>query len=83
MHISIEQNLKLTEEPQSNASVAAICMEYGLKKQTMANITPQKYSLSSDAEGASHYGKVAEGNAKPWNSVNFDKAVMKWYAQKC
>jgi hypothetical protein len=26
---------------------------------------------------------VAEGNAKPWNSVNFDKAVMKWYTQKC
>jgi len=65
VHINVEQNLQLTEEPKSNVSMAAICMEYGLKKQTMANITPQKYSLSSDAEGASHYGKVAEGNTKP------------------
>jgi hypothetical protein len=44
-------------------------MEYGLEKQTMANITQksclQKYSVSSDAEGTSHFGKVAEGNVKP------------------
>jgi hypothetical protein len=56
VHISVKHNLKLIEEPQSDVSVAAVCMEYGLKKQTMANITQkklclQKYSLSSDAEG--------------------------------
>ena len=70
VHLSVKQNLKLIEEPQSNVNVAAMCMEYGWKKQTLANIT-QKSCVFSNI----HYllmqkalaimEKVAEGNIKP------------------
>jgi hypothetical protein len=57
MHLCIKQKLELTEMPQSCVN---ICMEYGMKEQTVwdnrITVRPSEI-LSFDREGTTHYAK--------------------------
>lgn len=52
MHLSVKQQLQLIKR-ESGLSMAAICTEYGKKRQEKQTPDHQKYSLSFDTEGFS------------------------------
>jgi hypothetical protein len=55
VHLCVKQKLELTKKPQSCVS---ICMEYGMKEQTVLDnrkIVRPSEMLYFDREGANHY----------------------------
>lgn len=89
MHLSVKQKLQIIEKLEFGVSVAAVCMEYWVKKQMVNDIRKtkarlQKYSLSSDTEGISHYTKGGPmKHMKSAKQVHLDEAVIKLYVQQC
>jgi hypothetical protein len=80
MHLCVKQKLELTEMPQSCVS---ICMEYGMKEQTVWDNTktfrPSEI-LSFDREGTTHYAKGSPWeHTEPPKQIILNDAQTKWY----
>nr|CAD7199574.1 unnamed protein product [Timema douglasi] len=82
IYLSFLEKLKLIEQLESSVSVANVCKEYGIAKQTVSRIRKNKdkfktFSLQCDVEKTVSYRK----RLKLPSDTNLEKAVHKWYVQ--
>ena len=88
-NLSIAAKLELIEKLESGVSVARVCDEYGVKKQTVSDIRRSKEKLqafavnfdvdpSTDRKGVVHGRK----HMKVSQSRDLEGAVYKWYMQQ-
>ena len=83
------QKLELIEKIEKGASVAIVCEQYGVKKQTVSDIRKGKEKLIKYAAlycvdaSSSKKGTVKNRkHMKTGKNQALDAAVMKWYVQK-
>lgn len=88
VHLSVAQKLELIRKIDGGKSVAQMCVEYGVKKQTISDIRRAKeklqsyavkYSVSHTNKGGSSSGRK---HMKVSQLVDLDTAVYKWYIQQ-
>lgn len=77
VHLCVEQKLQLTEMHVS------ICLEYGMKKQTVFDnrktARPSEI-LSFYREGTTHYAKGSpREHTEPSKQITLNDAQIKWY----
>ena len=88
-NLSIGAKLKLIKKLKSGVSVARVCDEYGVKKQTVSDIRRSKEKLQAyavkfdvnsnkDKKGVVH----TRQHIKVAKSKNLEEAVYKWYVQE-
>ena len=88
-HLSVATKLELLKKLDKGVSVAKVCAEYGVKKQTVSDIKKAKPKLMEYAsqfcvDGAaarSGKGKDRKHMCKAKES-ELDAAVLKWYVQQ-
>ena len=86
---TISAKLKLLKKLESGYSVAEVCEEYGVKKQTMSDIrkaeeTLQAFTVKSDVDGnKDKKGMIHKRkHMKVCSSKELEEAVFKWYTQE-
>jgi hypothetical protein len=85
----IKQKLELIEKLESGVSVACICEEYGVKKQTVSDICHSKeklksFSLAGSVDASTLGSTLVEGmHMKIARNKKLDDAVYKWCIQQC
>ena len=84
VNLSVVQKLELIKNIENGASVAGVCKQYGVKKQTVSNIRLMKYAASYCVDASSSKsGKVkTRKHMKTGKDQALDAAVMKWYVQE-
>ena len=89
VNLSVVQKLELIKNIENGASVAGVCEQYGVKKQTVSDITKSKEKLMKYAASYcvdasfSKSGKVkTRKHMKTGKDQALDAAVMKWYVQE-
>ena len=86
VHLSVAQKLELIRKLESGKSVAEVCEEYGVKKQTVSDIRKAKEKLQGYATkfsvSGSAQGDPGRKHMKSAKSVDLDAAVYKWYCQE-
>ena len=84
INLTVKQKLELIRKLESGATVAQVCEEYGVKKQTVSDIRKQKESLEQFT--VKYGGASASGSErrtmKPSKIMDLDAAVYKWYSQQ-
>ena len=89
INLSIGAKLELIKKLESGVSVARVCDEYGVKKQTVSDIRKSKEKLlafavkfdvdsNKDKKGVVHSRKTI----RVAKSKELEDAVYKWYVQK-
>ncbi|KAG7172017.1 Tigger transposable element-derived protein 7-like 10 [Homarus americanus] len=86
--LSVNQKLELIRKLEAGASVARVCNEYGVKKQTVSDIRKAKdkltaFSLKYNVDATSKSSSV--GARKPMRvakDTNLEEAVTKWFVQQ-
>ena len=83
MALTVTQKLELISKLEKEASVATVCEEYGVAKQTVSNIGKSKNKLVEYS--AKYFVDVStskSGNGAPRKNIRTGKgaAVIKWYA---
>ena len=86
VHLSIQDKLELLKKLESGYSVARVCDEYGIKKQTVSDIRKAKDKLKSfavnfEVEKASSI-KDKRKHMKMCSNKDLENAVYKWYMQQ-
>ena len=86
VHLSVIQKLELIRKLESGKSVAEVCVEYGVKKQTVSDIKRAKEKLQGYAMkflvSGSVQGDPGRKHMKRAKRVDLDAAVYKWYCQE-
>ncbi|CAK8691374.1 unnamed protein product [Clavelina lepadiformis] len=89
VNLSVMQKLELIKKLEKGASVASVCDQYGVEKQTVSDIKKSKdkllkYATSYCVDAASSKGgKVSNRkHMKMGKEQSLDAAVMKWYVQQ-
>ncbi|XP_062854201.1 tigger transposable element-derived protein 7-like [Trichomycterus rosablanca] len=89
VHLGIAEKLELIKKVESGVSVASVCEEYGVRKQTVSDIRKSKEKLkeysvkfsvekNKDKKGVVHTRK----HMKAPQSKELEEAVYKWYVQQ-
>ena len=88
-NLTISAKLELLKKLDSGCSVAKVCEEYGVNKQTVSDILKARgkleaftvrfdVSATKDRSGIVHKHK----HMKVCSSKDLEEAVFKWYTQK-
>ena len=88
-HLSVATKLDLLKKLEKGVSVAKVCTEYGVKKQTVSDIKKAKPKLMENASqfcvdpSAAKSGKGQDRkHMYKAKESKLDVAVMKWYVQQ-
>ena len=82
VHLSIHQKLQLIKRHEQDVSVATLCKEFGVAKQTVSDIKKSKESLKKYAVENNVGANNERKTMKPALNSNLDAAVFKWYLQQ-
>ncbi|KAG7160293.1 Tigger transposable element-derived protein 7-like 40, partial [Homarus americanus] len=86
--LSVNQKLELIKKLEAGASVARVCDEYGVKKQTVSDIRKAKdkltaFSLKYTVDANSKSSSVgARKHMRVAKDTNLEEAVTKWFMQQ-
>ncbi|KAG7155601.1 Tigger transposable element-derived protein 7-like 47 [Homarus americanus] len=86
--LSVNQKLELIRKLEAGASVARVCDEYGVKKQTVSDIRKAKdkltaFSLKYTVDANSKSSSVgARKRMRVAKDTNLEEAVTKWFMQQ-
>ena len=84
VHLSIKDKLELLDKLDKGYSVAKVCAEYGVKKQTVSDMHKAKDKLRAFATNfnvgaSSSTAKEAWKHMKVCTNKDLEEAVYKWY----
>ncbi|KAM3845460.1 uncharacterized protein M6D78_003151 [Vipera latastei] len=89
VNLSVKQKLELIEKLESGWSVARVCEEYGVKKQTVSDIRKAKEKLKRfvrmcdvDSTGAAAAEIGARKHMKMSQEASLEEAVLRWYLER-
>ncbi|XP_063152246.1 zinc finger protein 397-like isoform X2 [Candoia aspera] len=88
VNLSVKQKLELIEKLESGSSVARVCEEYGVKKQTVSDIRKakeklKKFVLMCDVDSTSNTAEIgARKHMKMSQEASLEEAVLKWYVEQ-
>ena len=89
VNLSVMQKLEVVKKLEKGASIASVCKQYCVKKQTVSDIRKSKDKLMKYAAlycidaSSSKSGKVRNRkHMKTGKDQASDAAIMKWYIQK-
>ena len=88
MRLTISQKIELLQKLDDGWTVAQVCEEFGVKKQTVSDIKKAKEQLRSHARKHSETGTVDTTNVGSIKSIkaaghtNHDEAVFRWFEQQ-
>ena len=84
VHLSIKDKLELLDKLDKGYSVAKVCAEYGVKKQTVSDMRKAKDKLRAFARdfnvgASSSTATEARKHMKVCTNKDLEEAVYKWY----
>ena len=83
VHLTVGQKLELLEKLESGKTVAQMCQEYGVKKQTVSDFKKQKAKLQAYAvKFGGVKGDIGRKHMRQCKLADIDAAVYKWYVQQ-
>ncbi|XP_039189362.1 zinc finger protein 397-like [Crotalus tigris] len=88
VNLSVKQKLELIEKLESGWSVARVCEEYGVKKQTVSDIRKakeklKKFVLMCDVDSTSTAAEIgARKHMKMSQEASLEEAVLRWYVER-
>ncbi|KAK9405652.1 zinc finger protein [Crotalus adamanteus] len=88
VNLSVKQKLELIEKLESGWSVARVCEEYGVKKQTVSDIRKakeklKKFVLMCDVDSTSTEAEIgARKHMKMSQEASLEEAVLRWYVER-
>lgn len=83
-HLTVSLKLELLSKLDSGKTVAQMCKEYGVKKQTLSDFKRQRVKLEAYAAkfGGREKNDVGRKHMKKCQIAYVDAAVYKWYVQQ-
>ncbi|XP_058021648.1 uncharacterized protein LOC131189536 [Ahaetulla prasina] len=88
VNLSVKQKLELIEKLESGWSVARVCEEYGVKKQTVSDIRKakeklKKFVLMCDVDSTGTGAEIgARKHMKMSQEASLEEAVLRWYVEQ-
>ncbi|XP_070792518.1 zinc finger protein 665-like [Pituophis catenifer annectens] len=88
VNLSVKQKLELIEKLESGWSVARVCEEYGVKKQTVSDIRKakeklRKFVLMCDVDSTGSGAEIgARKHMKMSQEASLEEAVLRWYVEQ-
>ena len=82
VHLKIHQKLELIRKLEAGVSVANLCKEFGVAKQTVSDLKKKKVALKKYAVENNVGANNDRRTMKPALNTNLDAAVLKWYLQQ-
>ncbi|XP_070593304.1 zinc finger protein 397-like [Erythrolamprus reginae] len=88
VNLSVKQKLELIAKLESGWSVARVCEEYGVKKQTVSDIRKAKeklrrFVLMCDVDATGSSAEIGERkHMKMSQEASLEEAVLRWYVEQ-
>lgn len=82
VNLTLKQKLEVIEKLESGVSVARLCEQYGIKKQTVSDIKKNKEKIKEFMLKCDGGVSLPRKHMKPAREAVVEEAVLKWYTKR-